>query len=59
MDCHKSINFKISFRGNMFALITTFKNMVAKFVGGCSVATCSYVIIYSMSVNCFTVIVYN
>ena len=43
----------------MFALITTFKDMVVKFVGGCSIATCSYVIIYSMSANCFTVIVYN
>ena len=40
----------------MFGLITTIKNMVVKFVGGCSVATCSYVIIYSMSANCFTVI---
>ena len=40
----------------MFVLITTFKNMVVKFVGGCSVVTCSYVIIYSMSANCFTVI---
>ena len=33
----------------MFALITTFKNMVVKFVGGCSVAPCSYAIIHSMS----------
>ena len=33
----------------MFVLIATFKNMVVKFVGGCSVATCSYMIIHSMS----------
>ena len=33
----------------MFVLITTFKNMVVKFVGVCSVATYSYVIIHSMS----------
>ena len=32
----------------MFLLFTTFKNMVVKFVGGCFVVTCSYVIIHSM-----------
>ena len=32
----------------MFVLIATFKNMVVKFVGGCSVATRSYMIIHSM-----------
>ena len=33
----------------MFVLITTFKNTVVKSVGGCSVATRSYVIIHSVS----------
>ena len=33
----------------MMVLITTFKKMVVEFVGGCSVATRSYVIIYSVS----------
>ena len=33
----------------MIVLINTFKNMVVKFVGGCSVATRSYVIIHSVS----------
>ena len=33
----------------MFVLITTFENMVIKFVGGCSVATYRYVIIYCKS----------
>ena len=37
------------FLGNMIVLINTFKNMVVKFVGGCSVATRSYVIIHSVS----------
>ena len=36
------------FLGNMFFLITSFKNMVVKFVGGSSVGTCSYVIIHFM-----------
>ena len=49
MDCHKSINFKIRFLGNTFFLITTFKDMVVKFIGRCSVATHSYVIIRSVS----------
>ena len=43
-DCHKGINFKIRFFGNMTILINTFKNMAVKFVGGCSVATRSYAI---------------
>ena len=34
----------------MLVLITTFKNMVVKFIGGCSVATCSYVIITVLAV---------
>ena len=33
----------------MIVLINTFKNMVVKFVGGCSVATRSYMIIHSVS----------
>ena len=33
----------------MIVLITAFKNMVVKFVGGCSVVARSYVIIYSVS----------
>ena len=33
----------------MIVLINTFKNMVVKFVGGCSVATRSYVITHSVS----------
>ena len=33
----------------MFILITSFKNMVIKFVGECSVLRCSYVIVHSMS----------
>ena len=33
----------------MIVLINTFKNMIVKFVGGCSVATRSYMIIYSVS----------
>ena len=33
----------------MFVLIATFKNMVVKFVGGCSIATHSYMSIHSMS----------
>ena len=49
MDCHKSIIFKIGFLSNMLVLITTFKSMVVKFVGGCFVGTRSYVNIYSVS----------
>ena len=33
----------------MIILITTFKNMVVKFVSGCSIETHSYVIIHSVS----------
>ena len=33
----------------MIVLVNTFKNMVVKFVGGCSLATRSYVIIHSVS----------
>ena len=43
------MTFKIRFLGNMFVLINTFKNMVLKFVDGCSVATRSYMIIDSVS----------
>ena len=43
------MNIKIRFLGNMFVFITTFQKMVVKFIGGCSVATCSYMIIHSMS----------
>ena len=49
IDCHKSLNFKIMFLGNSLVLITTFRNMVVKFIGGCFVATRSYVIIHSVS----------
>ena len=35
----------------MIILITTFKNVVAKFVGEYSVARCSYVIIHLVSEN--------
>ena len=43
------IIFKVRHLGNIMVLIITFKNMVVKFVGGCSVATRGYVIIYSVS----------
>ena len=43
------ISFKVRLLDNMMVLITTFKKMVVEFVGGCSVATRSYVIIYSVS----------
>ena len=33
----------------MIALITAFKSMVVKFVGGCSLVARSYVIIYPVS----------
>ena len=38
----------------MFVFITIFKNMVVEFVDGCSIATSSYMITYSVSkVYCF------
>ena len=49
IDCQKSIKFKIRFLGNTFVLITTFNNIVVKFIGGCSLATRSYVLIDSVS----------
>ena len=46
---YKKRNFKTKFFSNRLVLITTFKNMVIKFVGGSSVAKRSYVIIHSGS----------
>ena len=43
-----------NFLSNMFAFIATLKNMVVKFVAGCSVARHSYMIIHSVSkIYCF------
>ena len=42
------MNFKVRFLGNMLVLISTLTIMVVKFVGGCSIATRTYVIIHSV-----------
>ena len=48
------MSFKIWFLGNMFVFITTIKNMVVKFDGGCTVVTRNYMIINSVSkIYCF------
>ena len=62
IDCHKGIYFKIRFLGNTFVLISAFKNVVAKFIGGRSIGTRSYVIthcvsnIYSFAILCGIII---